>query len=154
MKTLTSAFALGSLVTTLSLGAMTPTVSNAGTVDQTYVACNQAGDCWRVHKRYAYGPDAPITYYHSDWYDAHQNDEHVHWLPDPDNDRGYYDADAHWHADPGARALAGGATGAGIGAAIGCIVTLPIGCAPGAAVGAAVGGGTGAVAGAASTPHD
>ncbi len=107
-----------------------------------------------MHRRYAYGADAPITYYNSDWYDAHQRDEHVHWLADPDNDRGYYVRDGSWHADPGARALAGGATGAGIGAAIGCIVTLPIGCAPGAAVGAAVGGGTGAVAGAASTPHN
>jgi hypothetical protein len=103
----------------------------------TYVACNQYGECWRVHQRYAYGPDAPVTYYK--------------WLPDPDNDRGYYDRNGTWHPDPAARALEGGAAGAGIGAAIGCIVTLPIGCAPGAAVGAAVGGGTGAVAGAAST---
>lgn len=151
MKTLTAAFALSSILTTT--GVLAPAVSNADTVDKTYIACNQYGDCWRVHKRYAYGADAPITYYNSDWHDAHQSDEHVHWLADPENDRGYYDRDARWHADPGARALAGGATGAGIGAAIGCIVTLPIGCAPGAAVGAAVGGGTGAVAGAASTPH-
>lgn len=154
MKALTAAFALGSLVTTVSLGSMMPTVAKADSVEKTYVACNQYGDCWRVRERYAYGPAAPITYYNSDWYAAHQNDEHVHWRPDPATDRGYYDRDGHWHADPGARALAGGATGAGVGAAIGCLVTLPIGCAPGAAVGAAVGGGTGAVAGAASTPHD
>lgn len=150
MKTLTAAFALSSvLAAALGVSSMAPTVAKADTVE-TYVACNQYGDCWRVHRRYAYGPDAPIIYYNSDWYDAHQNDEHVHWLADPDNDRGYYDQDGHWHSDPGARALAGGAAGAGIGAAIGCLVTLPIGCAPGAAVGAAVGGGTGAVAGAAS----
>ena len=130
---------------------MTPTVASAAPVDR-YVACNQYGDCWRVHQRYAYGSAAPITYYNSDWYDAHQTDANVHWRADPDNDRGYYERDGSWHADPGARALVGGAGGAGIGAAIGCIVTLPIGCAPGAAVGAAVGGGTGAVAGAASTP--
>ena len=154
MKTLTTALALSSLLTTGAI-SMAPTVSSAQTtVDRSYVACNQYGDCWRVHQRYAYGPDAPITYYNSDWYDAHQNDEHVHWRPDPDNDRGYYDRSGDWHSDPGARALAGGAKGAGIGAAIGCIVTLPIGCAPGAAVGAAVGGGAGAAAGAASTPHD
>ena len=109
--------------------------------------------CWRVHRLYAYGADRPITYYNSDWYSAHQNDEHVHWVSDPADDRGYYDQDRHWHADPGARAVQGGMAGAGIGAAIGCVVTLPIGCAPGAAVGAAVGGGTGAVAGAASTPE-
>jgi hypothetical protein len=132
---------------------MAPTVSNAQPAAGTYVACNQFGDCWRVHRVYAYGADAPITYYNTDWYTAHQNDEHIHWVADPADDRGYYDRDAHWHADPAARAVAGGATGAGIGAAIGCLVTLPIGCAPGAAVGAAVGGGTGAVAGAASTPR-
>jgi len=148
MKLLTTAFALSSFLAAIGGSSITPTVANADTV--TYVACNQYGDCWRVHKRYAYGPDAPITYYHSDWYDAHQTDERVHWLADPANDRGYYDREGSWHDDPGARALAGGATGAGVGAAIGCLVTLPIGCAPGAAVGAAVGGGTGAVVGAAS----
>lgn len=102
---------------------------------------------------YAYGTDRPITYRNSDWYIAHQNDNNVRWLADPADDRGYYNQDGRWHADPGARAVEGGMVGAGLGAAIGCIVTLPIGCAPGAAVGAAVGGGTGAVAGAASTPQ-
>jgi hypothetical protein len=153
MKILTTAFALSSFLATMGGSSMMPTMASAQPSEHTYVACNQDGDCWRVHRRYAYGSDAPITYYNSDWYDAHQSDEHVHWLSDPADDRGYYARDGQWHADPGARALAGGATGAGIGAAIGCVVTLPIGCAPGAAVGAAVGGGTGAVAGAASTPH-
>lgn len=153
MKIASTAFALSSLFTAIGVSSMMPAVANADSVERTYVACNQYGDCWRVHRRYAYGRDAPIIYYNSDWYDAHRNDEHVHWRADPDNDRGYYERDGRWRADPGARALAGGAKGAGIGAAIGCIVTLPIGCAPGAAVGAAVGGGTGAVAGAASTPQ-
>ncbi len=146
--------ALG-LASVLATGAalMVPSVSSAQTtVESSYVACNQAGDCWRVHKLYAYGADRPIIYHNSDWYDAHQHDEHVHWLSDPSDDRGYY-VEGRWHPDPGARAVAGGVTGAGLGAAIGCIVTLPAGCAPGAAVGAAVGGGTGAVAGAASTPR-
>lgn len=132
---------------------MTPTISSAKSVEGSYVACNQDGECWRVHRRYAYGEDAPITYYNSDWYDTHQHDEHIHWRSDPPDDRGYY-RDGRWHGDPGAHALEGGAEGAGIGAAIGCVVTLPVGCAPGAAVGAAVGGGVGAVGGAASTPHD
>jgi hypothetical protein len=154
MKILAAAFAASSFLAAVGGSAMMPTVANADQVERTYVACNQYGDCWRVHQRYAYGPDAPIIYYNSDWYDAHRSDTRVHWLPDPENDRGYYARGGHWHSDPGARALAGGATGAGVGAAIGCIVTLPIGCAPGAAVGAAVGGGTGAVAGAASGPHD
>ena len=150
MNNFRTALTLTSLLA--AAGAISLTVTAASAQPASYVACNQYGDCWRVHHLYAYGADAPVTYYNSDWYAAHEHDEHVHWLAD--NDRGYYDRDAHWHDDPGARAVAGGATGAGIGAAIGCLVTLPIGCAPGAAVGAAVGGGTGAVAGAASTPHD
>lgn len=132
---------------------MAPTISSAETVE-TYVACNSDGVCWRVHKIYAYGEDRPIRYYNSAWYDAHQHDVHVRWVADPSDDRGYYDRDGVWHADPGARAVEGGVTGAALGAAIGCIVTIPAGCAPGAAVGAAIGGGTGAVTGAATTPHD
>ena len=133
-------------------GILAPANSSAQNVERTYVACNQDGECWRVHRQYAYGEDAPITYYNSDWYDAHQDDAHVHWVGDPADDRGYY-VHGTWHTDPGARAVQGGVTGAALGAAIGCVVTLPVGCAPGAAVGAAVGGGTGAVAGAASTPE-
>lgn len=154
MKKFPIALGVSSFLAVAGATLMAPAISNAQTVERTYVACNQAGDCWRVHRLYAYGADAPITYYNSDWYDTHQRDEHVHWRSDPSDDRGYYERDGRWHADPGARAVAGGATGAGIGAAIGCVVTLPVGCAPGAAVGAAVGGGTGAVAGAATTPHD
>ena len=154
MKRFHAALGLGSFLAVAGAISMAPTIASAQTVESSYVACNQDGECWRVHHEYAYGADAPITYYNSDWYDAHQSDAHVHWLSDPANDRGYYDRDSHWHDDAGARIVAGGATGAGVGAAIGCLVTLPIGCLPGAAVGAAVGGGTGAVAGAASTPRD
>ena len=154
MKILTTALAVSSFIATMGGSSMIPTVASAASVERTYVACNQYGDCWRVHRRYAYGPGAPVTYYKADWYDAHQSDKHVRWRSDPANDRGYYERDGSWHNDPGARALKGGMTGAGIGAAIGCIVTLPIGCLPGAAVGAAVGGGTGAVADVASTPRD
>ena len=154
MKSFHAALGLSSFLALAAAALMAPTASSAQPVAGTYVACNQFGDCWHVHHIYAYGADAPITYRNSDWYDSHMHDEHVHWLSDPDDDRGYYDRDAHWHADPGGRAVAGGVTGAGLGAAIGCLVTLPAGCAPGAAVGAAVGGGTGAVAGAASTPRD
>jgi hypothetical protein len=154
MKIVTTAFALSAFLASIGGSAMVSTAASAQPADRTYVACNQYGDCWRVHNRYAYGSAAPITYYNADWYETHRNDERVHWLSDPENDRGYYERGGHWRADPGARALTGGAAGAGIGAAIGCVVTLPIGCAPGAAVGAAVGGGTGAVAGAASTPRN
>lgn len=148
-----AALTLGSFFAVAGAGLMAPGLANAA-VEETYVACNQYGDCWRVHKVYAYGAQTPITYYNSDWYAAHQHDQQIRWRPDPDNDRGYYDREGHWHADAGARAVEGGVAGAGVGAAIGCLVTLPVGCAPGAAVGAAVGGGTGVVAGAASTPRN
>ena len=154
MRRLHTALGLSSFLAIAGATLMAPTISSAQTVDRTYVACNQYNECWRVHQIYAYGPDAPITYYNSDWYAAHQHDEHVRWLSDPADDRGYYDREARWHSDPAGRVVAGGAVGASIGAAIGCIVTIPVGCAPGAAVGAAVGGGTGVIAGAASTPHD
>ena len=153
MKRFHTALGLGSFLAIAGGSAMVPTISGATTVEKTYVACNQFGECWRVHRLYAYGASEPITYYNSDWYAAHQDDAHVHWVADPADDRGYY-VRGSWHADPGARAVQGGVTGAALGAAIGCVVTLPIGCAPGAAVGAAVGGGTGAVTGAATTPHD
>ena len=153
MRTFHTALGLTSLLAIAGTTVIAPTISSAATVERTYVACNQYGECWRVHRMYAYGPNTPITYYNSDWYAAHQSDTRVHWVSDPADDRGYY-VHGVWHADPAARAVQGGMAGAGVGAAIGCLVTLPVGCAPGAAVGAAVGGGTGAVAGAASTPHE
>ena len=93
MRRLHTALGLSSFLAIAGATLMAPTVSSAQPVEGTYVACNQYGDCWRVHRRYAYGADAPITYYNSDWYDAHQNDEHIHWLADPADDRGYYDRD-------------------------------------------------------------
>ena len=150
MRIFTAALGLGSYLAVVSGGALVATPAAAQPDSTTYVACNQYNECWRVHHRYAYPGDQVITMHDSGGSDAHRGD--ARWLNDPADDRGWYDRDGNWRSDPGARALAGGATGAGIGAAIGCIVTLPIGCAPGAAVGAAIGGGTGAVAGAASTP--
>ena len=152
MRRFHTSLRLGSFLALAGATLMAPTVSSAQTVDKTYVACNQYGECWRVHRLYAYGADEPIIYHNADWYAAHENDVHVHWLGDPDDDRGYY-VRGTWHEDPGARAVQGGVSGAALGAAIGCLVTLPVGCAPGAAVGAAVGGGTGAVTGAATTPQ-
>src|SRR3982751_4891238 len=141
MKTRHAALGLSSFLAIAGATVMVPTMSSAETVERTYVACNQDGACWRVHKRYAYGEEAPITYYNSDWYDAHQNDEHVHWVSDPDDDRGYYDRDRHWHADPGARAVEGGAAGAGVRAGNGCVVKLSGGWGPRRSVGAGGGGG-------------
>jgi len=140
------------LVSYLAVAAGSSVIATPAAADTgpSYIACNQYNECWRVHHRYTYSSDQAITYHEGDWYDAHQQD--ARWMSDPADDRGWYDQDGTWRSDPGARAVVGGAKGAGIGAAIGCVVTIAIGCAPGAAIGAAVGGGTGAVAGAASTP--
>ncbi len=100
MRRFPTALGLSSFLAIAGVALMTPTVSSAQPAG-TYVACNQFGECWRVHRVYAYGPDAPITYYNSDWYAAHEHDEHVHWLADPADDRGYYDH-GRWHADPAA----------------------------------------------------
>ena len=150
MKRFHTALGLTSLIAVAGATLMAPAISSAQTVERTYVACNQYNECWRVHRVYSYGPDVPITYYNSDWYETHRTDANVRWVPDPADERGYYDRDGHWHPDPAGKVVADGAVGAAIGAAIGCIVTLPVGCAPGAGVGAAIGGGTGVVAGAAS----
>lgn len=147
MRKFHAALGLGSFLAIAGATLMAPTIASADP-EGTYVACNQTGDCWRVHKMYAYGADRPIIYHDSEWYDAHRSDEHVHWRDDPSDDRGYY-VEGRWHSDPAGRVVASGATGAGLGAAIGCVVTLPIGCAPGAAAGAAIGGGVGVVGGAA-----
>src|SRR3954464_12809473 len=119
MKRFRTVLGLSSFLALAGAPLAVPTISSAATVD-TYVACNQYGDCWRVNKLYAYGTDAPITYYR--------------FRSDPVDGPGYYDRNGRWHPDPAARAVQGGIAGAGIGAAIGCIVTLPAGCAPGAAV--------------------
>ena len=149
MRILPAAVGLVSYLAAFSGASIVATPAAADSVS-TYVACNQYNECWRVHHRYAYPSDAVITYHDGDWYDAHQRDAQWRWMNDPSDDRGWYDQGGSWRSDPGARAIAGGASGAGLGAAIGCVVTIAIGCAPGAAVGAAIGGGTGAVAGAAS----
>ena len=125
MKMLSTALGVSSFLALMVGSATAPAIATANAAEQTYVACNQSGDCWRVHQRYAYGDAAPVTYYNADWYDTHQNDANIHWRDDPRDDRGYY-ARGEWHADPAARAVRVGATGAGIGAAIGCLVTLPI----------------------------
>jgi len=155
MRLVKAALGLGYLAA-ISGGSLVSTAAVADTVTTTYVACNRYDECWRVHHRYVYPAEERIVYHDSDWYDAHHEDARWHWLADPADDRGWYDESGNWRADPGARALVGGATGAGVGAAVGCVVTIAIGCAPGAAVGAAIGGGAGAAAGAASTPphHD
>ena len=82
MKRFHTALGLSPFLAIAGVILMAPTTSSAQTVESSYVACNQDHECWRVHRLYAYGPDRPITYYKSDWYDAHQNDEHIRWLSD------------------------------------------------------------------------
>src|SRR5690348_13838033 len=127
MRRFPAALGLSSMLAFAGAMSLAPTISSAQpVVDKTYVACNQNGYCWRVHQLYAYGENAPITYYNGDWYVAHQNDTQIHWVPDPTGP-GYYDRNGNWHPDPAGRVVAGGAVGASLGAAIGCLVTLPVG---------------------------
>ena len=110
MKILSTVFGLSSFLAIVGGNSMIPAVASADPSERPYVACNQYGECWRVHQRYAYGPDAPVNDISPDWYVAHQGDPQVQdWLADPDNDRGYYMQDGSWHEDPGARVLAVGA---------------------------------------------
>src|ERR1700746_2281462 len=103
MRRFHTALGLSSFLALAGATLMAPALSSAQADEGSYVACNQSGDCWRVHKLYAYGEDRPIIYHDADWYAAHQNDEHVHWRSAPADDRGYY-VEGRWHADPGARA--------------------------------------------------
>src|SRR4051812_7269353 len=78
MKRFHTALQLSSFLAIAGAALMAPT--SAQTVTSTYVACNADHACWRVHRVYAYGETMPITYYNSDWYAAHQHDEHIRWL--------------------------------------------------------------------------
>src|ERR1051326_7062194 len=84
MKKFHAALSLSSFLAIAGAVSLTPTISSAQPVaETTYVACNSFGDCWRVHRLYAYGEAAPIIYHDSAWYDAHLHDTNVHWLADP-----------------------------------------------------------------------
>ena len=61
MKRFYTALGFTSLLAIAGATLMAPTISSAQTVERTYVACNQYNECWRVHRVYAYGADAPIT---------------------------------------------------------------------------------------------
>ena len=99
MRIFTAALGVASYLAVISGGSLVSTPAAADTASQTYVACNQYDECWRVHHRYAYPADQEITIHDSDWYDAHQQD--ANWLlSDPADDRGWYDRDAYWRADP------------------------------------------------------
>lgn len=57
-----------------------------------YIACNRAGECWRVHDRYDYPPHLGIILHPDDWRDHHRG--HFRFREDRD-ERGYYDH-GHW----------------------------------------------------------
>src|SRR3569832_1247077 len=91
MRRIHTALGLSSLLALAGAATLlVPTTSSADTVSTSYVACNQDGECWRVHKLYAYGADRPIRYYNSDWYAAPQHDTKVRWLSAPSDDRGFF----------------------------------------------------------------
>jgi hypothetical protein len=58
-----------------------------------YIACNRAGECWRVNDRFDYPAQLGIVIHPDDWRDHHRHD-HYRFREDRD-DRGYYDR-GHW----------------------------------------------------------
>ncbi len=84
----------------LVLGASVCAASAAGAAETSYVVCNRWNECWRVHEHYSnYPSDAAVVYHDQAWWDAHEHDTDTHWtlLPDPSNDKGWYDEHGHWH---------------------------------------------------------
>jgi hypothetical protein len=51
------------------------------------VACNRAGECWRVQDRFDYPAGVGITFHTDDWARGHRHG--YHWRADR-ADRGYY----------------------------------------------------------------
>lgn len=74
----------GALVAAMSGGALIATASTAS----ADVVCNGAGECWHVHDRLTYPPEAGITFHEDAWARAHRGHDY-HWRHDR-FDRGYY----------------------------------------------------------------
>jgi hypothetical protein len=73
----------GALLGAIAGGALAASATTAS----AYVACNGAGECWRVTQRYDYPPHAGITFHTNDWGYRHHHD--WRWRHDR-VDRGYY----------------------------------------------------------------
>ncbi len=58
-----------------------------------HVACNRAGECWRVNDSYDYPAHLGIVIHPDDWRDHHHGT--FHWRDGHDGDRGYFDH-GHW----------------------------------------------------------
>ncbi|HVM99285.1 MAG TPA: hypothetical protein VMT68_03640 [Caulobacteraceae bacterium] len=74
----------GAVLGAIAGGALAATATSAS----AYVACNGAGECWRVRERYAYPPDAGVVF-HNDYWAYHHHNYHWRWRHDR-FDRGYY----------------------------------------------------------------
>jgi hypothetical protein len=82
------------LAAVVAVGALAASTARA----DSYVVCNNANECWRVHDRYTdYPPDAGIVYHDEAWRAAHEHDSHWRWMNDPADDHGWYDKDGNWH---------------------------------------------------------
>ncbi len=85
IKTIISSVAMASV---LGLGGVAVTAAPAS----AYVACNAAGECWHVDKRYTYAPAVGVIVHHpDDWY-FHRDWAHDHtyqWREHHEG-RGYY----------------------------------------------------------------
>ena len=86
MRRLNSHLKSGALAAVVAIGALAATATTAN----AYIACNRAGECWRVANRVVYPANLRVVIYPDTWRKAHPR---ARWLADrPDkDDRGYYD---------------------------------------------------------------
>jgi len=70
----------------LSLGA---------TAAKAEVVCNQAGDCWHVHRHYEYRPEYGVVVHPDNWrWDDSDRDHHWRWREH--RGRGYWGPNGVW----------------------------------------------------------
>ena len=88
MKKFHAALGLGSLLAIAGAISLTPTIASAQPASETYIACNQFDECWRVHDRYTNYPTGVGIIIHQDNWRWGRHD-HYRWRHDRDG-RGYY----------------------------------------------------------------
>jgi len=102
MNSYRSALTSGALIGLAASALLVASTAKAQpTETKTYVVCNRWNECWRAHEHYTtYPSDAKIVYRDDAWWSQHQHDTQWRELPDPSNDKGWYDQDGVWHAFP------------------------------------------------------
>ena len=84
MRSLKKFASTAAMASVLGLAALAMTGGQA----LAYVACNAAGECWHVDRRYHYEPGLGIALHPDDWY-FHRSWDRDHWR-DYHAGRGYY----------------------------------------------------------------